>query len=364
VEGLVNGLEYDAVVAPRDVAVRLAVEPGETVALLGPNGAGKSTVLGVIAGLLAPTAGHVSLGGRTLVSAPATTVPPHRRGVALLAQDPLLFPHLTVEENVAFGPRASGVPRAEARATARHWLDRVGVGDLRDRRPHQVSGGQAQRVGVARALAADPALLLLDEPMAALDVGVAPAIRQLLREVLVDRTVLLVTHDALDALLLADRVVVVEEGRVVEDGTTTEVLTRPRSVFAARIAGLNLVSGRWDGSAVASDALAVRGLGGEPAPVTGKEAVAVFAPSAVSVFREAPSGSPRNAFPAVVTELEPLGDRVRVRTDASGHRIAADVTPAAVADLGLGPGSAVQLTVKATEVTIYAASRATAGLDR
>ncbi|RNM13050.1 sulfate/molybdate ABC transporter ATP-binding protein [Nocardioides pocheonensis] len=353
-------LEYYATVGARDVSVRLTVGPGETVALLGPNGAGKSTVLGVIAGLLAPTAGQVTLGGRTLVSATGPVVAPHRRDVALLAQDPLLFPHLTALENVAFGPRARGVRRPQARATARLWLDRVGVADLGDRRPHQLSGGQAQRVAVARALAADPALLLLDEPMAALDVAVAPSVRQLLREVLVDRSVLLVTHEPLDALLLADRVVVVDGGRVVEDGPTTEVLTRPRSVFAARIAGLNLVAGTWDGSGVAAAPLVVRGMTGDPAPARAEEAVAVFAPNAVSVFRDTPTGSPRNAFSAVVTDLEPLGDRVRVRTEASGHRLAADVTPAAVADLGLGPGATVQLMVKATEVTIYAASRPTA----
>jgi molybdopterin-binding protein len=359
----VTALEYDAAVEPRDVVVRLDVGRGETVALLGPNGAGKSTVLGVIAGLIAPTSGRVTVGGRDLVS-PTRAIPPHRRNVALLAQDALLFPHLNALENVAFGPRAHRAPRDEAHTTAQQWLERVGVAELAERKPRELSGGQAQRVAVARALAADPEVLLLDEPMAALDVAVAPALRQTLRTVLADRTVLLVTHDALDALLLADRVVVVDGGRVVEAGTTTEVLTRPRSAFAARIAGLNLVAGTWDGDTVAAAPLAVRGLVGEPAPQPGQEAVAVFAPSAVSVFRDAPSGSPRNTFAAAVTDLEPMGDRIRVRTDAAGLHLAADVTPAAVAELGLGPGSAVQLTVKATEVTIYASSRATGSADR
>ena len=359
-----TALEYDAAVAARDVAVRLTVSPGETVALLGPNGAGKSTVLGVIAGLVSPSSGRVALGGRALVSETGRTVAPHLRNVALLAQDPLLFPHLTALENVAFGPRARGVRRATARVTARTWLERVGVGELAGRRPHQLSGGQAQRVAVARALAADPDVLLLDEPMAALDVAVAPALRQLLRGVLADRTVVLVTHDALDALLLADRVVVVDRGRVVEEGQTGEVLSRPRSAFAARIAGLNLVAGPWDGAAVGAGPLEVRGLPGEPAPRRGDQAVAVFAPSAVSVFRDAPGGSPRNTFAAILTDLEPLGDRIRVRADADGRHLAADVTPAAVADLGLGPGTPVHLTVKATEVTIYAATRGTTGGDR
>jgi molybdopterin-binding protein len=356
-------LEYDAQVADRDVAVQLRVAAGETVALLGPNGAGKSTVLDVIAGLVSPSRGRVSLGGRDLVS-PSHSVPPHERGVALLAQDPLLFPHLSALENVAFGPRARGADRRRADATATSWLQRTGVGDLAGRKPHELSGGQAQRVAVARALAAEPDLLLLDEPMAALDVAVTPALRQTLRAVLADRTVLLVTHDALDALLLADRVVVVEAGRVVEQGATAEVLSRPRSTFAARIAGLNLVAGRWDGGAVVAPPLVIRGLAAPPTPTVGSDAVAVFAPSAVSVFREAPIGSPRNTLAARVTDLEPLGDRIRVRTDVGGRHVAAEITPAALADLALTPGDDVRLTVKATEVMVYASGRAVATNDR
>jgi molybdopterin-binding protein len=255
--------------------------------------------------------------------------------------------------------------RRVARATARDWLERVGVGDLATRRPHQLSGGQAQRVAIARALAADPRLLLLDEPMAALDVDVAPALRQLLREVLVDRTAIVVTHDALDALLLADRVAVVEGGRVVEQGPTADVLRRPRSAFAARIAGLNLVSGRWDGQGVTQGEVVVRGMPSDDAPGPGGEAVAVFSPAAVSVFREPPGGSPRNALPATVTELEPLGDRFRVRAVAGGatHRVPlqAEVTTAAVAELDLAPGDRVNLIVKATEVSVHGALRAASG---
>jgi molybdopterin-binding protein len=346
-------LEYDATVDERDVAVRLSVDDGETVALLGPNGAGKSTVLGTIAGLVTPTSGSVVLGGRDLV---AGRVAPHDRKVALLAQDPLLFPHLSVRDNVAFGPRAAGTARGAARTAAQTWLERVGVGDLADRRPGQVSGGQAQRVAVARALAAEPRLLLLDEPMAALDVAVRPALRQTLRTVLADRSALLVTHDPLDALLLADRVVVLEQGRVVEEGPAADVLARPRSAFAARIAGLNLVPGRWDGAAVVADRLAVRGMPEEDAPAAGADAVAVFAPAAVSIYRDPPQGSPRNTFSATVADLEPFGDRIRVLTDVGGQHMAAEVTPGAVADLALVPGSEVHLVVKATEVAVYAAT--------
>ncbi len=342
-------LQLAATVAARDVDVTLEVAQGETVALLGPNGAGKSTVLAVAAGTLRPDRGQVLLAGRELTGE-ERFVAPHARQVALLAQDPLLFPHLSVLENVAFGPRSLGRGRREARETARHWLTEVGAPDLADRRPSEISGGQAQRVAVARALAADPLLLLLDEPMAALDVALAPALRQTLRRVLADRTVVLVTHDVLDALLLADRVVVLEAGRVVEDGPTAEVLSRPRSPFAARIAGLNMVAGTWrEGAVRGADGVTIQGLAAEVGPGPGDRVVAVFRPSAVSVFREAPGGSPRNSLAVTVTDLEPFGDQVRVR---AGH-LAADVTVQSVAELDLAPGVRVVFAVKATEVSVY-----------
>jgi len=347
-------LELSAQVTERDVDVALDAADGETVAVLGPNGAGKSTLLSVAAGLLQPDSGRVVLDGVELTG-PGVWVPPHARRIALLAQDPLLFPHLSALENVAFGPRSRGTQRRTAREQARTWLEDVGVADLADRRPGQLSGGQAQRVAVARALAADPRVLLLDEPMAALDVAVRPALRQSLRRVLADRTVVLVTHDVLDALLLADRVVVVDGGRVVEAGPTTDVLTRPRSPFAARIAGLNMVRGTWhDGAVDGPDGVVVKGLTSDPVPVVGDPVVAVFRPSAVSVYREPPSGSPRNIIAATVSDLEPFGDQVRVRaTPADGQSLAADVTTLAVAELDLVPGLPVVFSIKATEVSIY-----------
>lgn len=345
-------LSVRARVDERDVDVSLEVAAGETVALLGPNGAGKSTVLSVLTGLVRPSAGRVELGGRLLTSyddGARVDVAPHRRRIALLAQEPLLFPHLSVLDNVAFGLRAAGVARPDARRRAQEWLDTVGIGDLGERRPSQVSGGQAQRAAVARALAAEPDLLLLDEPMAALDVEVTPALRQTLRRVLAERTCVIVTHDVLDALLLADRVVVLEGGRVVEEGPSREVLTRPRSAFAARLAGLNLVLGRWSDGALVGERLALTGrLSGEP-PAEGAAVVAVFRPTAVSVYREAPHGSPRNVVPVDVEQVEPLGDLVRV----SGGGLAADITAPAAAELELVPGDRVHLSVKATEVDVY-----------
>jgi molybdate transport system ATP-binding protein len=269
--------------------------------------------------------------------------------VALLAQEPLLFPHLSAVDNVAFGPRSAGHSRGESRAVARHWLAEVDATSYAERRPAQLSGGQAQRVAVARALAADPRLLLLDEPLAALDVAVASAMRQMLRRVLAGRAVVLVTHDVLDALLLADRVVVLEAGRVVEDAPTARVLARPSSAFAARIAGLNMVRGHVDGQGVRSpDGLRVEGIA-EDGVTQGQAAVAVFRPSAVGVYRRAPGGSPRNVLDVTVTELEPHGDQIRVR----GGDLSADVTAGAAAELDLAPGASVVFSVKASEVAVY-----------
>jgi molybdate transport system ATP-binding protein len=345
-------LRLSVTVAARGVGAALDVADGETVALLGPNGSGKSTVLGVLAGLVRPTSGRVVLDEEVLTEVSpgqaGRMTAPHARRTALLGQDALLFPHLDAVENVAFGPRSRGASRRTARAEAQRWLDEVGVGDLAARRPRQLSGGQAQRVALARALAAQPRMLLLDEPMAALDVAVQPALRQVLRRVLADRTAIIVTHDPLDALLLADRVVVLESGRVVEEGPSREVLARPRSGFAARLAGLNVVRGTWRG-AVHGEGMVVHGLVEGEAPVDGAPAIAAFRPQAVAVYREDVHGSPRNTFPVTVTEVEPRADLVRVHAGD----LAADVTVQAAADLELAAGSRVTFAVKATEVAVY-----------
>jgi molybdate transport system ATP-binding protein len=347
-------LALTAAVDERGLDLELEVGDGEVVALLGPNGAGKSTVLALVAGLLRPDRGRITLAGRTLTDVGAghtrTFVAPHARRIALLAQDPLLFPHLDVTDNVAFGPRSRGRSRTDAARTAATWLDRVGATELAGRRPAQLSGGQAQRVAIARALAAEPDLLLLDEPMAALDVAVAPALRQMLKRVLAGQSALVVTHDVLDALLLADRVYVLDGGRVVETGPSRHVLAQPRSAFAARVAGLNLVAGRWrEGTVRSSSGLRVAGLAVGEKPAEGAWVAAIFRPASVGVFREPPGGSPRNALPVTVTDLEPRGDLIRVH----GVDLMADVTPQAVADLGLAPGDRVLFSVKATDVTVY-----------
>ncbi|MCU6480814.1 sulfate/molybdate ABC transporter ATP-binding protein [Arthrobacter sp. A2-55] len=353
-------LELNATIAGRHLDVSLSVGPAETLAVMGPNGAGKSTVVQIVAGLLKPDAGHATLGARALFrTGPAPLwLPPHARGVGMLAQDPLLFPHLSVLDNVAFGPRSKGLGRAESSAVARHWLGEVDALELAARRPAQLSGGQAQRVALARALATDPELLLLDEPMAALDINSAPFLRSLLKRVLAGRRAIIVTHHVLDALMLADRIIVMDRGRIVESGPTAAVLAHPRSSFAASLAGLNVLTGSVTGTSVqTADAGLVAGrltggFAGAGTPAGGgTEGLAAFPPSAVSVFLAPPQGSPRNCFPVAVTELEPHGDHIRVRAG----RLAADISPAAMADLGLEPGSAVFFVVKAAEVAIYPA---------
>ena len=351
-------LELDAAVASRRVGLRLRVAEGETVAILGPNGAGKSTVLGLVAGLVRPTEGAVRIDRRTVAAASAggmaTWVPPHGRGAALLAQEALLFPHLTAEENVAFAPRARGLGRRRAAEAARRWLGEVEAVDLARRRPAELSGGQAQRVAVARALAAEPRLLLLDEPMAALDASAAPELRRTLRRVLADRTALLVTHEVLDAYLLADRVVVLDGGRVADAGPTRAVLDRPRTPFVASLAGVNLLTGVLRAGALRTpDGVALRGrlVDGAAALPEGAAVGIALHPAAVSVGPADPGAGNRIRTRAV--DLEPVGGLVRVRTEA----LVADVPPAVAAALDPAPGTPVWCAFRPEDTRIHPLDR-------
>ncbi len=333
--------------------VGLEVSPGEVVAVLGPNGAGKSTALAALAGLVPLTSGRVELAGRVLDDpAAGVLVPAEGRRTGMVFQDYLLFPHLSVLDNVAFGLRSRGVPRREAAATARAWLERVGLAELARVRPGRISGGQAQRVALARALAPGPALLLLDEPLAALDARTRLEVRSDLRRHLsgYDGCTVLVTHDPLDAMVLADRIVVVEGGVAVQRGTPAEVARAPRTDYVARLVGLNLYRGRADGRTVR---LEVGGEVATAAPASGEVFVA-FAPSAVSLHRSRPEGSPRNTFRGRVVGMEQHADTVRVRVDGRPGLLA-DVTTAAVAELGLVADLEVWCAVKATEVSTYPA---------
>ncbi|MGV1009124.1 MAG: sulfate/molybdate ABC transporter ATP-binding protein [Dermatophilaceae bacterium] len=350
-------LSVRARLGERGLDVELRLADGERLAVLGPNGAGKSTLLNVLAGLVRPDSGRAQLDDTVLFDLDRRRgpwVPPHERGVSMLAQDPLLFPRLTVSQNVAFGPRAGGQKRAQARRTAERWLAELGAAELADRKPGQLSGGQSQRVAIARALATEPRLLLLDEPLAALDVDAAPVLRRVLRQVLTGRSAILVTHELLDALLLSDQVLVLERGLVVESGPTAEVLHHPRTQFTARLAGLNMLVGLAEGTGVRQRSGGhVEGLASTPT-VAGEPVVAVFSPDAVSVHDERPHGSPRNVLRTTVTDVEPRGERVRVRgTIDGGDTVVADLTPDAVSELDLYPGRAAFFAVKAMAVRIY-----------
>ena len=311
-----SDLFVQARLGQRNVDIEFGVKAGEVLAVLGPNGAGKSTALHVISGMIRPDDGVVKLGGRVLTdTARGVLVPTHARRVGLLLQDPLLFPHLTAVANVAFAPRSHGRRRGEARQIALDWLREVDVEQFAERKPRQLSGGQAQRVAIARALAGEPDALLLDEPMAGLDVSAAASIRALLRRVLGrgGRSAVLVTHDLLDVLTLADRVVVIANGHVAEAGPVTDVLAAPRSVFGARIAGVNLINGTVDavGEMKATDGRQWLGVADDVK--IGTTAVAVFSPTAVAVFGSPPHGSPRNAVEVTIAELDMRGSAIRVR---------------------------------------------------
>lgn len=329
--------------------------PAGRHAVVGPNGSGKSSLLSVLTGLATPDEAHVVLNGRDL-----RRVATHRRRVALVSQSPALFPHLDVRDNVAFGPRSLGRGRRAARAAADHWLGVVGMRDVAGRRPRQISGGQAARVALARALATDPEALLLDEPLAALDVEATPMMRAVLSDATHARdelVVLLVTHDVLDVVAVCDgpQDTLTVLGDRVEHGPVREVLERPRSAFTAGLAGVNLVRAE---AMTGSGAVAVTGSG--PLDIaTGPHAVhgscwVTFAPDAVSLHREHPEGSPRNVWVGQVARVETHAGRVRVWLD-SPFPLSAEVTPAALADLPLRPGSEVWASVKASQVSVHPA---------
>ena len=336
-----------------DVDVDLAVADREVVALLGPNGAGKTTVLRAIAGLHPLDRGGIEVDGRALDD-PATGVfvPTAERPIGVVFQDYLLFPRMSALENVAFGLRARGVPKAQARARAEGWLERVDLADHAAARPRALSGGQAQRVALARALATEPRVLLLDEPLAALDAGARLHVRAELRRHLASfgGARLIVTHDPVDAMVLADRLVVIERGRVTQTGTAADVTRHPRSRYVAELVGVNLLHG------VAAGEHAVRLAGGAELvvadPLPGHDVAVALRPQAVALHRVQPEGSPRNTWPATVADLEADRDRVRVQLDGS-IPLVAEVTPAAVADLDLVPGAAVWASVKAVDLTAY-----------
>lgn len=362
----------------RDVVVDLEVEAGRTTALIGPNGSGKSTVCSVVAGLLDAENGQVVLGGRVL-DGPGGFVRAGRRRVALLSQEPGVFTHMSVLGNVVFALRCQGVGRAEATRRARAELAAVGADHLASRPGGALSGGQAARVALARALATGPRLLVLDEPMAALDVTARQEMRRLVARRCAEEglTLLLVTHDVLDLTALAEDVVVLDRGRVVEQGPTARVLSAPRSDFVAHLTGTAVLTGVVDGDAEAPGLRLPSGqvVHGRPREDAadgqvdeqgrqddhdevlhpGAPGIALVPPDAVALYRQAPHGSPRNVLTGRVTGLERSGALVSVRLELEeGQRLSAAVTAGAVAELGITEGREVCCVIKAVQVRILA----------
>ncbi len=332
--------------------VELRVEPGETLALLGPNGAGKSTIVDLLAGIVPLDRGHLALGDRVLDD-PSTGrfVPPEDRNIGIVFQESLLFDHLSVADNIAFPLRhRRGQRRRGARLATAPLLQALELTDLADERPDRLSGGQAQRVALARALAGQPDLLLLDEPLAAVDV----ATRARLRRTLVTRLQqftgprLVITHDPAEAFALADRLAVIEDGRLVQEGRPDDLERHPATPWVATLTGSNLVAGL-----AASSLVTVEGTDFVLTTTTEVEGPvnAVIEPRTVALYRERPGGSPRNTWPSTVEWVEPLGRTTRVRL-AGPLPLNVDITPSSADALGLGPGSPVWAAVKATEIRV------------
>jgi len=336
-----------------ELEVQLEASPGEIVAVLGPNAAGKTTLLRALAGLVPISQGKVMLDDVVFDDMTrGIHLPPERRPIGVVFQDYLLFPHLTALENVAFGLRARGMSAGDARTRAASWLERLGVGDCAEARPRALSGGQAQRVALARALAIDPRLLLLDEPLAALDASARSEVRRDLKRHLASFAGIriVITHDPLEAIALADRLVIIERGRVVQTGTAADVTKRPRSRYVADLVGVNLLRG----VATAGHVALVGGASLQSADGADGEVFAVIHPRAVALHRARPEGSPRNIWRGRASTLDFQGDRVRVGVEGE-MPIIAEVTPAAVRELDLAEGSEVWASVKATEITVYPA---------
>lgn len=336
------------------VEVDLAVDAGETLAVLGPNGAGKTTLLHALCGLRPIDAGQVTLDDRVLDDpAGGTYVAPEARSIGVVFQDLLLFPSLDVADNVGFGLRAAGVRRREARTAAIGWLQQVGLGGRAASAVRDLSGGEAQRVALARALAPAPRALLLDEPLAALDAEVRGTVRRHLREHLTAHAgpCVLVTHDPLDAAVLADRVVVLEDGRITASGALRDLVARPRTAWAAELGGTNLLPAVAHGATLTL--AGGRDLTVAEAPGDGP-VLAAIRPAAVALHRQHPEGSARNVWEGLVVAVEGFGERVRVQIDGAVPLVA-EVTTAAVDELRLAPGERVWASVKATEVAAYLA---------
>lgn len=336
-----------------DVRVDVSMAPGTTTALLGPNGAGKSTVVAALAGLLPIRSGQIVIGDM-LVDSPEREIfiPPRNRRVGVVFQGLQLFDHLSVRDNIEFGPRSLGRERQIVEATASALIDRLELAQLASRKTRELSGGEAQRVALARALAISPDLLLLDEPLSALDVSSRSRVRKTLAGQLSEFAGprVLVTHDPTDAFLLADQIVVIENGRITQSGSADEIRRHPATPYVAALSGRNLL----DASSSRDGVLTVTGssqtLRTSNTSVSGAVLVSI-APSAIALHPEEPHGSPRNTWRTEVSAIEPLGDTSRIYL-GDPLALTADLTPGAVRALDLSPGSPIWVSIKATEIDV------------
>ena len=335
-----------------DLTVELDFRSGVTTALLGPNGSGKSTLVEALAGIISADSGRISLGDRVLDEPGANTfVPAEKRRAGVVFQRYLLFEHLDVLDNISFAKAVAGTSKADARRSAEQWVERFDLVGLESRKPSQLSGGQAQRVAVARALAAEPDFLLLDEPLAALDIETKGEVRRLLRDRLADYPGprLLITHDPIDAFLMADRVIILENGRITQQGTPAEIAQKPATPYAAALVGLNLLSGTNTGGVLALDdsdqSLATSDMQTEGAVLV------TISPNAIALHDGQPGGSPRNSWQTTIATIEGSGDITRVTLDLP-LPLNVDITPGAAVSMGLHPGREVWASVKATEVFV------------
>ena len=338
----------------------LSVPRGETTVLVGESGSGKSTLLRIVAGLEQPDEGSVVLDDLLYVdTATGVSVPGWRRSVGFVFQDYALFPHLSVAENVMFGLRASGVPRGDSRVRAQAILERLGIPELAERRIAGLSGGQQQRVALARALVLDPDILLLDEPLSALDLRTRRSVRGELRRLLRELpcVTLYVTHNPVEAMFFGERIAVLERGRVTQTGTRDELLRHPRSLYVAELVGTNLIYGTARRSAM--ETVVVRTAEGVLVVTDGTAEGDVFAtvsPREITLYRERPDASAQNLFTGPILELvpePPEGERIRVAL-GTVPPLVAEVTREAVNELDLREGVVVHAGFKATGVRTYA----------
>jgi molybdate transport system ATP-binding protein len=324
---------------------------GTVTAVLGPNGSGKSTLLRALAGLQSVASGEIVFGDRVVNAAPSTHVSPQDRCVGVVFQDYALFPHLSVAENIAFGPRSLGASKKDAQIESRAQMDSLGITELADQKPGQISGGQAQRVALARALATRPNVLLLDEPLAALDAQTRESVRtELERQIKAfPGCVVFVTHDPFDAMLLADRVIVLENGVITQMGTPGELAARPATDYVATLMGVNLIRGHAQAGVLHVDGGGVLQI---PQHTLEGEVLAVLRPEAITLHLNKPEGSARNVWEGTVSGLAPMHDRIRVSVQASPSVIAT-ITHAALTDLNLAVGTSIWVSAKTLNIEAF-----------